>query len=1004
MPVLNIGGREVRVGDEFLQKTPEQQNAIVQDIARQMGIGKESVPAPQPAVVPQVSTTIPAMLSGMDNPAQPAVNQGADAPVYVAQRGSRGIADFVGAPVDLATMGLNTLAFGADKLGEFTGLRDLSRKVADATGIEALRPKQDRYIEKPVLGSDWIAEKAAAVNDALGGTLVPEEAVSPGVRVLGDAVEFGVGAAAGGGSLASSTARKVAQESAPLVQRFARPLVAPYKETRGAVVGDTVAGFGAGAASGVYDEYVPDTVKDFLGPFGPIAAALAGGTTGAGVHAATKGTVDAAKTVAKDVVLGKGDEHTPFDPATGKREFSRAEMDEAARSVQEQASNPTAAAKTLGEVLASLAPDMTPSQMPTSGAASNDVGLALLEREARARNPRPFLERDQAVNARAGDIVRNVAPDGSSARDFTDMSDALQRTRETAARSGVDTARAAERNFDLARMRDAAPVVAGAGQKVSASQELDASITDQSLRPMQARKNEAFGAIDPDRSVTRDAAPLMEAAQAIRDSLGRLNDPASVLPTRTLDRIAALAVERGGDGTIAFGELNTLRPELSSALTKARAVGDFALADNIQALQFAIHRETDRLAAEATPAGARAAEAQRIYAQEFAPVWNVGPGDEATRFRRDVNADRQARTQSPPSATAGRFLAPGQPEKAASLQRIIATLPDPAAVQAEARRFLVSDLAESGVVDPGAGHLRPDALRRWSNRWGDTLATVPGMRDEVAGLLRRADADELQAGRLAVEVRRAEQQLDETIRNKGALGLVLGKDPINAVESVFNAGDPQKAMQDVLDQLGTNRRAREGLQAAVVDYVTDRTTQAALQRTVDGSRPIDFARLENLFDRHAKTLSTVFAPAQMNALRQAHKLLKPGNALKQAGKSGAVYETGKAENAWRLLEGGLKAKFGILKGGGVLRTIRIFAETLPNSDEAVQNIIVRMHFYPELAQHLLTRPVKDVNTPLWNKRLNRLLAVAAGARENVRGDDSERKPLELTITEPAGVQ
>jgi hypothetical protein len=140
----------------------------------------------------------------------------------------------------------------------------------------------------------------------------------------------------------------------------------------------------------------------------------------------------------------------------------------------------------------------------------------------------------------------------------------------------------------------------------------------------------------------------------------------------------------------------------------------------------------------------------------------------------------------------------------------------------------------------------------------------------------------------------------------------------------------------------------------------------------------------------------------MNALRQAHKLLKPQAYLKQAGTSGSVYEAGKSEQAWRLLEGGLKAKYGVLKGGGVLRTIRIFAATLPNRDEAVQDIIVRLHFDPELAQHLLTRPLADVHTPVWNKRLNRLLALAAGGRES--SGEEERRPLELTITEPAGVE
>lgn len=67
-----------------------------------------------------------------------------------------------------------------------------------------------------------------------------------------------------------------------------------------------------------------------------------------------------------------------------------------------------------------------------------------------------------------------------------------------------------------------------------------------------------------------------------------------------------------------------------------------------------------------------------------------------------MNADRGGRTLSPPSATAGRFLRPGEPEKAASLRRIIDSLPDPKAAEKEARRFLAADMAEGGVIDAGS--------------------------------------------------------------------------------------------------------------------------------------------------------------------------------------------------------------------------------------------------------------------------------------------------------------
>jgi hypothetical protein len=965
-PMIEINGRHrVRVSKNFLSMTPEQQNATIDEIAQSI----EALPgnsSPLAAQSPQYRNALAQMSAMTRHPtmsgAAPAASEpNKDEALYVMQSADRGLANALGAPVDLATLGINLGLAGADRAaGLFGG-------------------SVDTRIEKPVLGSEWIKNLSSSLYEQAGGNVVPSDAVPPRARMVGGAVEGATSALLTGGGLASAPVQAAAKSSGAL-GRFLSPLASPYEKSARALAGDAAAGVGAGASLSGYEEYASDDVKEGLGALGPVLASLGGGIGGATTQSLAAGAKDLGLNTARRVVSGKADPMAPINPATGQRS-TRAEMEEAARAVQAQASNPKAAAAAISENAAPLREVAHPGELPTSGAISDDVGLGLLEREMRARNPKPFLERDQATNARAGAIVRDVAPAGAASRDFSDAANAIQRQREVVARTNLDAARAAERDFADTLRRQAEPVSSAAGQRVTASQRLDAEIVDGALRPMQDRKNTAFAAIDPNRDVVRDATPLIDAAADIRDSLGRLNDPSSVLPTRTLDRIAALSPDAGGDGTITFGELNALRPELSSALVKARAVGDFALADNIQRLQTAIHRETDRLAGEATSAGRRAAEAQRVYREEFAPTWNVGPGDEATRFRRDVNADRQARTQSPPSATASRFLRPGQPEKAASLRRIIDTLPDKTAAQSEARRFLVSDLAESGVIDASKQQLRPDALRRWRNQWGDVLDVAPGFKAEVDNMLRTADDGALRSGRLANDVRAAEAKLDDTIKNKGALGLVLGKDPVNAVTSIFNSGDPEKAMNEIVSQVGSNARAKDGLKAAVVEYLTQKTTQAAVQKTVDGSRPVDFSKLENLFNRHEKTLASAFSPEEMNTLRQAHKLLKPQMIIKESGAAPlSLHDLKKSEQAWRLLEGGLKARYGHIKGGGILRTIRIFVASLPNRDDAVQNIVLRVHFDPELAAHLLSRDVK-VDTPVWNSKLNRLLAVAAGARE-----------------------
>lgn len=902
---------------------------------------------------------------------------------YIGQRANRGIADVVGAPVDLMTGALNIGAFGADKLAELFG------------------GNMDYRITNPVMGSDWIADRTSKGYEALGGEVVDNDDVSPIARIVGEAGRFAVGAALPSAGLASKTGQALAQAEGP-ARRVLAPLAAPYRNSPSPMVGDAVAGAGSGAALAAYEDDMPDNVKDMLGPIGPVAAALLGGTASATGHSLASGATDLAKNAGRNIVSGSGDPNAPINPTTGKRAFSRSEMDEAARAVQAQATNPRTAVANIGDNTEALAGVARPGEMPTAGAISEDTGLALLEREMRSRNAKPFTERDQAVNSRASAIMRENAPAGSTGRDFTESADAMQRDRMSAAQANVDAARKLEEGSTDALRQMAAPVSAGRGQGVQSSQKLDEALTGGSLRPMQAKKNEAFAAIDPDRSVIRDAQPLVDAAQSIRDSLGRLNDPSSILPTRTLDRISALAEDAGGAGTITFDEINALRPELSSALVKAQATGDFALADNIKKLQSAVNRETDMLAAEGTAAGKRAANAKRIYQEEFAPVWNPGPGDEATRFRRDFNADREGRTLSPPSATASRFLKPGQPEKAASLQRIIETVPDKATAYSQARSYLISDLAESGALDAKSQMLRYDSLRKWRDQWGDALDVAPGLKSEIDTLIQNVSKGTAVQAKFMADLRAAETRLDDAAKNRGALGLVLGKDPHNAVGSIFKAGDPEAAMNGVVKEVGKNAQAIDGLKAAVADYIIDKTSSAALQKTTDGTRPIDFAKLENLFNRHENTLAAVYTPAEMNALRQAHKLLKPQNATKLSGGGVSLTDTQKSEQAWRLLEGGLKARYGVLKGGGVLRTMRIFVSALPNRDEAMREIILRMHFDSELATHLLGRNV-PVDTPQWNAKLNRLLAYATGARDSTDGGSEEKRGrIEITVDKATG--
>lgn len=66
MPVLNIEGRRVRVDDAFLSLSPEDQQATVEDIAKQMGIGAGQKVDPATNQPPGVPQYVPPGVAGYD--------------------------------------------------------------------------------------------------------------------------------------------------------------------------------------------------------------------------------------------------------------------------------------------------------------------------------------------------------------------------------------------------------------------------------------------------------------------------------------------------------------------------------------------------------------------------------------------------------------------------------------------------------------------------------------------------------------------------------------------------------------------------------------------------------------------------------------------------------------------------------------------------------------------------------------------------------------------------
>jgi len=884
-----------------------------------------------------------------------------------------GIADVVGAPVDLSNAFLNILYSGVNRLA----------------GREVI-PLQDR----PFGGSQTIRDTAATIAEPLGLETLDRGEMTPDERLMFDATRAGTGGVVGASGLsrvgaAVRPAVIPAAQTAPL-PRTIDALIQPYATAPGrAFVGDAAAGVGAGTANFAYEEMVPEAMQERFGPLGNVLANIAGGVTGAAALSAAESTVRGATGAAASAVRGPLATDAPPSP-TGAP-YRRADLTDAATIVQGRANGwgqtgdyaSRAAAAEIEGMQNRLGQYAGPGSLPTSGISSNNPGLIALEQRTRAQMPADFVRRDNATRQAAVDTAAQIAPAAATGRQFTDEVAAIDADRVAGATYLRDEAQTELRRAEAAGVSEAAPVAVEfpLRRREEAALGIDRAVVDETMRPMQDASGKLFAGVDPDRVAMIDATPVVEAASRVQASAGQLVDPATVLPKGLLGRIEGAT---GEAAEVSVGDIVAVFPEINRAVDAARRAGNMQLADNLQALRDGLNDAIDTAAAEGNDAAIRAVAARENWQATLGTTFGR---DQPTAYdlRRNVNLARGSRAESPPSATASQFLRTGQPERAVELQNILARSKDPAAGQQAVRDYLMADLAASGVRDAN-GFLRPDTLRRWRDKWGAALDTSPETAAMVDDLIARAGAGETLRADLAVGLRAAEDQLTQVQRDKGAFAFVLGNNPENAVNAIFNGGDPEMAVRQILDQIGTNQSALDGFKASVREYMQTRMTTSAVNATTDGANPIAFGKLDQLFKRHEETLSLIFSPEEMGHLQAARDFLRPLNNLRNGALPGAQTAERGTQQFWNLLEVGLKARYGILKGGGLLRTIRLWAKTLPNNETAVGQIMTDMLFNPDLAKHLLRAPLREVGTPRYNSALNRLLGYAEGSRE-----DQERR-------------
>jgi hypothetical protein len=785
--------------------------------------------------------------------------------------------------------------------------------------------------------------------------------------------------------------RTAAVQGGDPTHRWFDPLVKPYagEQSGRAITADALAAAGSSAGVTAVDSS-PYTKGNALADF---AGVMAGGGAGTSLAAMMFAAPQMLGRAVRGLTGFGKDTQIPLNPDVPfaqQQTFPKTVVDKATDIFQGEAVQPQQAQQRMVQSQSEIAPYMT--DLPTTGALSEDTGLMRLEKELKARNQVAYDEKTRALNTAARNTVEGVVPPGADRQDLINTVQNEANAQRAAALEGVTRAERGVQRVENVRQGQAQDYTPAANPPAPASTALHREIVDQSLDPMTAEKNTRYGAVPP---VGVSPAPLVQVADDIINTAARLPDPVRnrVLPREFLDSIESWVTRDPETGNIIgirdtdFQTLNEIRPLISAEITNARRAGaPPALLDNLEALKNGINNITQNLP--------QAAQANQYMRDVFSPVWgNQNPT--ANQFRRQFWQESRDESKVPPSQTASKFIQSNAPEKTAELQRIIGSMPNPAQAQTAARDFLMSDLAASGAVNR-QGVLDPRAVERWATANRTNLDLVPGFRRDIEGVLGRArkgvEVSERMTGDL-VGAQQAAKQTDQQIQ-KSALGAVLkAQDPDKVVHSIM--GDPLSSgtkLDELITLTANNPRARAGLKQSVQDFILDKATGTASEKMKPGDQrgPVSYAKLTQIFDEHSTQLAKIYEPDEMNALRAVHRSLGLAKGGMQAGAGSTeavtrlhrnIVEEFRGTPVGRAVEATARLKFGALTAGGKFAGIRRALHGV-GSEEAkqIEALLVRASLEPDVAKVLLGRDLK-VGSPAWNKSLSRILGAGEAARD-----------------------
>ena len=866
-------------------------------------------------------------------------------PINPALQGvGRGLfADLLGAPADINAMASNAIIAG---LNQFAGTN--------------IAPLTDPY-----LGSDHLARGAAAdLERVTDFTTTDPNDMPAGDKYAYNAARFG--SSAGVGALAGATrASKLAKSPDVSLTKpnIVDTLAEPYLENTGKqVISDVASGTGAGVGFTAADEAE-------MGPVATLMATLFGAGGGSRAMNTATGLGRApVNAVTKRMGVDLGD---------GGELVSRNDTQEAARQLKSYIDDPLVRYKQRregfdplpsGDLRDRITRNLEDNELlgvegQTTGPLSEDYALTAAENQFRVLNPVPFKEADDVFKETTTQAVADLSPQNA---DVT----APQRAAQARGQQLTDEAQeqlsgakerltGAESELQVAtQQRDevVAPVQAQRGGERRASTQIDEQVGG-ALDERTAVKNEAFdeaaqGAFVNAKSLLKNVEDI-EAGKS-KLSLEDANEFATLKNKirKFIPEDGTLEGPNSTAGDIPAGEVIKLRRELNSKIRSARAEQRYDQADLYKELKSSINQTFDL--------DPNFAGANKIYKEEYAPFFTENYGQKY----RDTVQRSSGRTDSADAEKISDIFLTGAANPAEDLARIIRIAPNPKAGEQAVENYMAAKLASVLGENP-----KPQVVAKWMDKNKDMLDQFPeiqkkfkDMRAQLGTKTGQMNDIELKIKNYGRELKGAERTLADTERRiqKGILGTLINNDPDKYISTLMGGKDRLQKLDEVNQLVKGNKQAQEGLRKAVVDNILDSDTN------VDG-----FITLSKLKSQDRAALAKVMTPDDMNTLQRLERVMERQRKLNVKAAPGSDSTTSEkaVKNAKLGLEGALKVKYGVLKGGGIMRTVNIYLGFLPDNQEAVNKVLQRAMLDPKVAKLLLDTPVKQAGGNRFNKEL-----------------------------------